>query len=312
MPRKLPPLNAIRAFEAAGRHGSFAHAALELNVTPAAVSHQVKGLEEFLGITLFDRLARGLVLTDAGRAALPALREGLDRVDEAFQQITHGQSGKVLTVRVSPSFAADWLVPRLGRFRRAVPGFDLRVRAPNNDINFDKDVVDLVVAYHPTAYAGYRVERLAMEEVFPVCAPDLAAAQPLHTPNDLRHHTLLHDETMYRVRNFPDWPMWLDFAGVRGLDAQRGPRLSYSNLVLQAAIDGAGVALGRSVLVADALATGRLIKPFDVSYPANFGYYVISLVNSPNRDKIELFCDWLFAEMGTARAPRGADGALPA
>ena len=117
---------------------------------------------------------------------------------------------------------------------------------------------------------------------------------------------------MYRVRNFPDWPMWLDFAGVLGLDAQRGPRLSYSNLVQQAAVDGAGVALGRSVLVADALANGRLIKPFDISYPANFGYYVISLINSPNRDKVELFCDWLFTEMGTPRAARGADIPSPA
>jgi len=307
MPRKLPPLNAIRAFEAAGRHGSFAQAALELNVTPAAVSHQVKGLEEFLGVALFERLARGLVLTDVGRAALPALREGLDRFDEAFQQITHGQAGNVLTVRVSPSFAAGWLVPRLGRFRAAAD-FDLRVRAPNNDINLDKEAVDLVIAYHPTAYAGYRVERLAMEDVFPVCAPALRQDRPLRAPGDLRHHTLLHDETMYRVRNFPDWPMWLDFAGVQGIDAQRGPRLSFSNLVTQAAVAGEGVALGRSVLVADDLAAGRLVKPFDVSYPASFGYYVITLVHSPNRDKIDRFCAWLFAEMGTARGSGAAEG----
>ena len=291
MSRRLPPLNAMRAFEAAARHLSFTRAAGELNVTQAAISHQVKALEERLGVTLFRRLNRALLLTDAGQAYLPPLREAFDTLAAASDRLRADDSRGVLTITTLPSIAARWLVPRLGRFREAHPDIDLRIDASQHLTDFGRENVDVALRYGGGEWDGMRAERLMGEDFFPVCSPALREGErPLREPDDLRHHTLLHDD------NRTDWTMWFLAAGIAGGDPARGPAFSDSSLVLQAAIEGQGVALGRSALAAADLAAGRLVKPFDISLPGSWAYYVVYPEATAERPKIIAFRDWLMAE----------------
>ncbi|MCH7888132.1 MAG: transcriptional regulator GcvA [Proteobacteria bacterium] len=305
MARRLPPLNALRAFEAAARHLSFTRAAEELNVTQAAISHQVKGLEERLGVVLFRRLNRSLLLTDAGQSYLPEVRDAFDRIAEATWRITAHDSAGVLTVSVLPSFAAKWLVQRLGRFREAHPDIDVHV-APSDDlVDFARENVDLAIRYGQGEWPGLRADRLMTEELFPVCSPNLLQGpHPLSAPADLRHHTLLHDDL--RI----DWRMWLMAAGVDGVDSRRGPGFTDSSMVIQAAVEGQGVALGRSALAAADLAAGRLVKLFDISLPAAVAYYVVCPEATAGRPKIVAFREWVIAEAvgGPARGNPAGGG----
>lgn len=292
MSRRLPPLNALRAFEAAARHLSFTRAAEELHVTPAAISHQVKALEEHLGVKLFRRLNRALLLTDAGQACLPGLKEGFDRLAEVTERVRAQDRAGPLTVSVLPSFAARWLVPRLGRFVAAHPDIEVRLVASDALADFARDEADVAVRYGGGAWPELRADRLFTEDIFPVCSPVLLAGpHPLRTPADLCHHTLLHDQDLRE-----DWRMWLLAAGVSGLDPARGPSFSHTSLLLQAAADGQGVALGRSVLVADDVAAGRLARPFDISLPAGFAYYVVYPERAADRPNIQALRDWLLGE----------------
>jgi LysR family glycine cleavage system transcriptional activator len=275
MSRRIAPLNALRAFEAAARHLSFTKAARELNVTPAAVSHQVKALEDFFGLPLFRRMTRALLLTDAGQLALPALREGFDRLAEASERLRVHQGRNELTISSAPSFAAKWLVPRLDRFRAAHPGIELRIDASDELIDFARDGVDLGLRFGAGDYPGLRTVRLFGEETFPVCAPSLlAGAASLREPGDLSGFTLLHVDWASQDDTWPNWRMWLLAAGARDVDASRGPRFSMGGMAVQAAVEGQGVALASSVLVADDLAAGRLVKPFELSLcaPVDFAY----------------------------------------
>lgn len=291
MGRRLPPLNALRAFEAAARHLSFTRAAHELNVTQAAVSHQVKALEARLGLALFRRLNRALILTEDGQAYLPPVRDAFDAIAEATRRLEARLSGGALTVSTMDSFAAAWLVPRLGRFRAAHPDIDVRITITDRLVDFVRDDVDLGIRYGRGHYPGLRVVRLLTEDIFPVCSPALLRGDnPLRTPADLCHHTLLHDDMR------EDWRMWLMAAGVAGVDPTRGPAFSHSHLVLQAAADGQGVALGRGALVAHDLAAGRLVKPFDISLAADYAYYVVTLEAAAAQPKIAAFRDWLLEE----------------
>ncbi len=293
MSRRLPPLNALRSFEAAARHLSFTRAAAELNVTQAAVSHQIKSLEAHLGLTVFRRLNRALMLTDAGQSLFPVVSEALDIMATAVERLHSDDRSGELTVTTMDSFAATWLVPRVGRFRRAHPEIDLRIAPSDHATDFVRENVDLAIRYGQGAWPGLSVERLMTEELFPVCAPGLLqSGPPLQTPADLRNHTLLHDDM--RV----DWRMWLMAAGETTIDADRGPTYQHSNLVIQAAEQGDGVALARSVLAQGALASGRLVKPFDFSLPANFAYYVVCPEANLNRPKVKAFRQWLFGEVG--------------
>ena len=293
MSRRLPPLNAIRAFEAAARHLSFTRAADELAVTQAAISHQVKALEEWLGVKLFRRLNRALLLTDAGQAYLPPPREAFDQLAGATGRLRADDSRGVLTITTLPSIAARWLVPRLGRFREAHPDIDLRIDASQHLTDFAREDVDVALRYGGGAWDGMRAERLMTEDFVPVCSPRLLeGAHPLRSPEDLRHHTLLHDD------NRNDWTMWFLAAGIEDGDSTRGPAFSDSSLVLQAAAEGQGVALGRSALAATDLAAGRLVKPFDISLPASWAYYVVYPEATAERPKIMAFRDWLMAEAG--------------
>jgi len=291
MARRLPSLNALRAFEAAARNLSFTRAAHELNVTQAAVSHQVKALEARLGVALFRRLNRALMLTEDGQAYLPPVRDAFDAIAEATRRLEARRTGGVVTVSTMDSFAAAWLVPRLGRFRAAHPDVDVRITISDRLVDFARDDVDLGIRYGRGHYPGLRVVRLLTEDIFPVCSPALLRGDnPLRSPADLQHHTLLHDDMR------EDWRMWLMAAGVAGVDPTRGPAFSHSHLVFQAAADGQGVALGRGALVAQDLAAGRLVKPFDISLAADFAYYVVTSETAAAQPKIAAFRDWLLEE----------------
>ena len=297
MTRKLPPLNALRAFEAAARHLSVTKAADELNVTPAAVSHQVKALEEQLGVTLFRRLNRALMLTDAGQLFLPGLRDGFDRLAEAADKVRAECEGGTLAVSVGPSVAAKWLVPRLDRFRAAHPDIDLRIDATDRLANFAREDIDVAIRYGPGRYPGLRVDQLFAQEVFPVCSRKLCEGPPpLREPGDLRHHTLLHVDWRTQDETWPNWRMWLLTAGVEGVEPTRGPKFSQESMVVQAAIEGHGVALASSVLVADDLAADRLCKPFTLSLPIRFAYYVVAPEAAADRPKVAAFRAWILAE----------------
>ena len=302
MTRRLPPLNALRAFEAAARHLSFTKAAEELNVTQAAISHQVKALEEHLGVTLFRRLNRALLLTDAGQSYLPPLREAFDILAEATQRLLADDTRGALTITLLPSVAAMWLVPRLGRFREAHPDIDVRIDASHHLTDFARENVDVALRYGRGEWEGTRADRLMTEDFFPVCSPRLLdGPSPLRAPDDLRHHTLLHDDSR------TDWTMWFLAAGIEGGDPAAGPAFSDSSLVLQAAADGQGVALGRSALAAADLAAGRLVRPFDISLPSAFAYYVVCPLATADRPKIVAFRTWLLAEAHKHALERGLD-----
>jgi len=315
MSRRLPPLNALRAFEAAARHLSFSKAAEELHVTPAAISHQVKALEGHLGVELFRRLNRALLLTEAGQACLPGLREGFDHLARAVDAVQAWDTRRPLTVSTAPSFGAKWLVPRLERFRQANPGIEVRVDASPELIDFAREDVDVAVRYGTGDYPGLHVERLLVEEVYPVCSPRLLeGSRPLRVPDDLRHHTLLHVDWQQQPEAWPDWSMWLRAAGVAGVDPTKGPHFSMSTMAAQAAIEGHGVALGSSVLLRDDLAAGRLVKPFELRFPVDFAYYLVYPESHGERPKVIAFREWLLAEVGAepvepARQPGGASGA---
>jgi LysR family transcriptional regulator, glycine cleavage system transcriptional activator len=291
MARPLPPLNALRAFEAAARHLSFTKAADELHVTQTAISHQIRALEDWLGLRLFRRLHRGLLLTDEAQAALPEIRAAFDRLGLAVERLQAGGGTGTLTVSTIPSFAAKWLVPRLGRFRQAHPEIDIRLGASLRLVDFAREDVDLGIRLGRGGYAGLRADRLLAEAIFPVCSPRLLEGpHPLRTPDDLCHHTLLHDDDTHA------WRLWLEIARAGGIDAERGPVFDDSSMLLQAAIDGQGVALGRRALAAADLAAGRLMRPFDVPLPYDLAYYIVCPEATAERPKVRAFRAWILAE----------------
>jgi LysR family glycine cleavage system transcriptional activator len=291
MSRRLPPLNALRAFEAAARHLSFTRAADELHVTQTAISHQIKALEERLAVRLFRRLPRGLLLTEEAQRYLPPVRDAFDQIAAATEQLGAGGSSGRLTVSVLPSFAAKWLVPRLGRFRATHPDLDLRISASSQLVDFARDDVDIAIRMGRGRYPGLRVDRLFGESMLPVCAPKLlSGAHPLRRPEDLREHVLLHDD------DHTGWQLWLELSGVEGVDPTRGPIFTDSAMVVQAAAEGQGVALARRVLAAGDLAAGRLVQPFEVSLPHDLAYYLVSPEATAEQPRIKAFRAWLLAE----------------
>ncbi len=319
MARRLPPLNALRAFEAAARHASFARAADELHVTPAAVSHQVKALEAILEVRLFRRLPRGLVLTEAGRAYLPGLSDGFDRLARATERLmARGRAGR-LTVSVLPSFAARWLVPRLADFRRRHPDLDVHVYAATERVDFARSEVDIGLRYGRGGWPGLHAEVFLTEDVYPVCSPALRDGDPalrdgdppLREPADLRRHTLLHDSEVNPDEPWIGWGPWLVQFGLDDIDPDRGPSFSDSNMLMEACAAGQGVAIGRDSLVEEPLRTGRLVRPFPHSRLADYRYYIVGPPAAFEKPKVQLFRDWLFEMAGQAGAGAGADAGRP-
>lgn len=297
MARQMPPLNPLRAFEAAARLLSFTRAAEELFVTPSAVSHQVKVLEDTLGVSLFSRLGKSLALTPSGRAYLPEVQRAFKQLAQATQRLQAAEL-PVLRINVPPTFAVKWLIPRMARFMTSNPSVDLKVSTSAKMVDFAREDIDLAIRYGRGQYAGLRAERCLSVEVFPVCSPRLMnGPHPLRHPADLRHHTLLHDDSTYTDASNPDWAMWLQHAGVTDVDATRGPSFWPSYLVINAAVDGLGVALAKKNWVTQELADGRLVRPFDTSLPVEFGYYVVYPEERADDPTIATFIDWMRAEV---------------
>jgi len=307
---RLPPLNALRAFETAARHLSFAMAAKELHVTPAAISHQVKGLEDYFGQRLFRRLKRGLELTRAGQVLLPKLSEGFGRLGDAVAEMRSIAEAGTLAVSAAPSFATRWLAPRLHRFVSAHPDLDVRINAstrlidPNKDPEISGDTVvgspvedaDIVVRFGTGDYPGFRVDQLLSVAVTPMCSPRLLkSGHALHTPADLKHHVLIHDNVRYDDGRSL-WDAWFEAAGLPEMDTSHGLHFSHALLALEAAADGMGVTMGMPVLAGSDLASGRLVAPLPLALPLKFAYYIVSGLDTAERADVVAFRNWLFVE----------------
>ncbi|HEX2562028.1 transcriptional regulator GcvA [Phenylobacterium sp.] len=294
--RRLPPLNALRAFEAAARHLNFSRAADELSVTPGAVSQQIQNLEDYVGAALFKRTPKGLLLTDAAQTALPALREAFDRLAEAASLLTAAVDGRRLTLTAAPSFAAKWLVPRLGKFEDAHPQVDVWLSAGIDLVDLTAGEVDLAIRYGAGRYPGMEVRRLMSETVIPVASPDLMATNPISQPSDLARHVLLHDGSPEPDDSCPDWTMWLAARGVKGVDGTRGPRFNQSSLVIEAAANGRGVALAKRTLAQADLDAGRLVAPLQDQTAVDFAYYLVHPKAKGRLPQVKAFIGWIEAE----------------
>lgn len=291
MPRRLPPLNALKAFEAAARHESFTRAAEELCVTQGAVSQQVKALEAELGLKLFNREPQRLVITGMGRDYLLVVRDALDRIAAGTDRLLERQSAGILNVSTSPNFASKWLVHRLGRFAEAHPTIDLRISATLHHIDFAREDVDVAVRHGDGTAPGLAIARLCAEELFPVCSPKLLRGRhALRRPADLAHHTLLH------LDHRQDWSRWLSAAGAKHADHSRGPILNQASMIIDAAVDGQGVALARTGLAAWDLICGRLVRPFSLALPVSYAYWIVCPAATAKLPKIVTFREWLLAE----------------
>lgn len=294
-------LNALRAFEASARHQSFSAAAAELNVTPAAVGQLVRILEEWLGTPLFHRGSSGkarLVVTEIAQRALPDIRAGFERLSLGMEILKEDRSNGVLTVTVSPAFAAKWLLPRIDGFQVQYPDMDIRLDMSLNTADFFAQQIDIGVRYGIGIWPGLSAEKLMEEEVFPVCSPSLLRQDGLPIyPDDLTNETLIHDLSMDNRAGFPSWDAWLQRAGVENAATQRGMKINNSAAVLQAAIDGHGVALARSVMARDDLASGKLIRLFaDIQFVSPLAYYVVHRTECAKLPRLMAFKAWLINE----------------
>ena len=291
MLRRLPSLNALKAFEAAARHGSFTKAADELSVTQGAVSHQVKALEAELGLRLFNRERQRLVITEAGRTYLEVVRDSFDRLAVGTHRLLQLQKSGVLTLTTSPNFASKWLVHRLGSFSEAHPEIDLRVSATRQHIDFAREDFDMAIRHGDGQWPGLHVTRLCVEELFPVCSPKfLRGRGALRSPTDLKHHTLLH------VTDRRDWINWLEAAGVSDVNITRGPVFGERSMGIDAAVDGQGIALARSALAAWDLLAGRLVRPFTLGLKVSYAYWIVCPKSTADLPKIATFRSWLVDE----------------
>lgn len=289
--RRLPPLNALRTFEAAARSESFTRAAQELCVTQGAVSHQVKALEATLGIKLFVRARQRLAITEAGREYLMVVRDALDRIALGTERLVQRQTSGALTVSTSPDFAAKWLVHRLDRFAAAHPGIDLRVSATMHQVDFAREDVDLAVRHGEGNWPGLESVRLWSERLFPVCSPRLLGGRNrVSSASDLLKFPLL------RLDDWTIWNRWFDAAGVNNPVAQ-GPVLNRASMLIDAAVDGQGIALARTALAAWDLINGRLIRPIDISLRMSNTYWIVHPKATSDLPKIATFRAWLLAEV---------------
>lgn len=296
MPRPLPPLNALRAFEATARHLSFTLAAQELSVTPAALSHQIKGLEDFLGQRLFERRTRAIALTSAGQALYPGLHAAFLQIRQSVELIDRAGGDNVLVVSAPPGFTAKWLAPRLYRFLMANPGIDARISATQGLANFTSDGVDIAIRNSQTATRGLWSKRLLGITLLPVVSPRLIAEHRIEQPRDLANVPLIHDDMLGSLTGLPTWSDWLAAAGVEGINLARGLRFSSPDHALDAAVEGAGVLLAHKVLAHDDLRTGRLVAPFALELPTQRSFQLVCPEAHERRPKVQSFCAWIAEE----------------
>lgn len=311
MTYRLPPLNALRAFEAAARHLSFKDAGAELSVTPTAISHQIRGLEEYLGFDLFHRLTRALELTREGRVMLPKVREGLECFATAIESTRQHEAGGRLLVTSPPALLTRWLIRLLPEFTAAHPEIQLHMAASLETIDardasgvsglqridVRDDETEVFIRFGRGQYDGCRVDRLFAPAYTVVCSPRLLLGmRPLDVPGDLRRHNLLNDESIMDLVDRPSWAEWLQLAGVTGIDPNAGTHFSDPGLVLSAAIDGVGVALASKPLVAAEVAAGRLVMPFDIVIRRTQAYYLVVPEAVADRPIVGVFRQWLHNE----------------
>ena len=308
MTARLPSLNGLRAFEAAARHLSFTQAAAELNVTQTAISHQIKRLEEELGIRLFIRQNRALALTPAAKEYLPGIRAAFNDLRLATDRLLRRDDDHVLTVSTLASLAAKWLLPRITGFQEAHPGIDVRITTSTALVDFRSGDVDAAIRYGRGQWPGLRVDWLMADKLFPVCSPALLAGKkPLRKPEDLADHVLLHSS----AGNDDDWRLWLTAAGLpTNLSKQPGVTFDLVFMTVQAAIDGVGVAMGRTSYVQDDIAKGRLVVPFDITLPVDAGFYLVSPEAKADSPKLSAFRNWLMDAVKSKPEPL-AETTLP-
>ncbi|WP_142848331.1 transcriptional regulator GcvA [Telmatospirillum sp. J64-1] len=291
--RRLPPLNALRIFESAGRHESFAKAAEELHLTPSAISHQIRTLEEHLGVALFQRGRRGLTLTEAGRAYLRTVRSAFQQIAEATLKLQGESEIETLTLGAVTSFANVWLAPRLGSFVKSHPSIDLRVTSQVRPADFDHGL-DAAILYGAGDWPALQADELLRVSIAPLCSPALLKGEhPLEKPEDLRFHTLIHNDN-----KLLSWSAWLQANGVDGVASHRGPRFDRSTLALDAAAQGLGVALDDTDLLARSyLESGRLVAPFGPGARSEAGaYWLVYPATTATRPAFTALRNWLLAE----------------
>ncbi len=292
MARRLPPLNSMKCFEAAGRLLSFTDAAKELNVTQAAISHQIKIIEEYLGVPLFIRSPRKIALTEQGKVLLPNIVEVFDKLSVAVESVNQEQQfSNMVNVRLAPSFAAKWLSPRLKYFWLQYPEINLSLYHAHAAVDFEREEFDLAVTYGRGKWPNVISEPLLSLDFFPVCSPAfMKNDKPLTEIDNLRYYSFLHDA------NYECWEEWLVLAGANHIESNQGTIIDDTNVLIQAAIDGQGVALGSTTFVEDHLKSGRLVKPFDVTLRNDFAYYVVSTEQKLLNPAVQAFKDWLLTQ----------------
>ncbi len=303
--RKLPPLKALRAFESAARHLSFTKAAAELHVTPAAIGHQIRALEDYFGQKLFERSTRKVEMTDIARWVLPVVTQGFDLLAEGGDRLVAPVTNPILNMTVEPDFAVRWLVQRLDNFQQLHPEWEVRLGTTYELVDLTQRDIDMGIRYGDGAYAGLSAHLLGQEQVFPVCSPALMQGpHPIREPNDLRWHALIHDEwSMPLEQAWPSWKMWLKAAGADQVDPDPGTRFTSSNLTIEAAIAGQGVALSSTALVSNDIEHGLLVKPFEekLSTPLQLAYYVVYRPELEFEPKVVAFRDWILARYGATQ-----------
>lgn len=302
--QKIAHLNAVRAFEASARHLSFSLAAKELNVTPAAIGQQVRLLEEWLGVGLFIRASSGasrLTLTAQAKLALPDISLGLAHISDGLALLQKPIINNTITVSLSPAFAAKWLLMRIDDFQSKYPEYDLRLNTNSRSVDYLTEDIDIGVRYGKGNWPGLSQTLLLDEDIFPVCSPELVK-QGLVLPNDLADFALLHDHSMPLSSGFPTWSSWLIKQALGDIDSNKGLKINNSASVIQAAVAGQGVALGRSVLAKDDLACGRLVKPFpELNSTTDLAYYIVWRPEHDKSAKVQAFKAWLLAMVAAVR-----------
>lgn len=296
LPYRLPPLNTLRLFEAAGRHASFKLAAAELNLTPSAVSHGIRTLEDALGVDLFARTPRGLRLTAAGAAYLPAVRDALETIGRATDALPGRRQPREIVVSAAPTFGARWLMPNLHRFSARHPHIDVRLQTSQRAMPLTRDGVDVAIRMGGGDWPTLSATRLVEERLVPVCAPALASS--IQRAGDLAHHTLLHVTTVKE-----DWAAWASAAGVGGLDLRRGLSFDTIDLAMRAAAEGLGVAIGRLPLIDAELADGRLVPVLGPPRASRTGYWLATSRTASFRPDVAAFASWLVAELAETAGP---------
>lgn len=291
--RRMLPLNALKAFEAAGRHLNFTAAAEELSVTLSAISHQIRQLEELLGVALFQRTRKGLVLSPEGQLILPDVQRGFDFLAQGLAKLEARRGEGPLTISMYSTFAMRWFIPRLPRFQAAHPDIDVRITTSFKPVDLEREGIDCAIRFGDGRWPGLALTELFHEELTVVGSPALTRGpKAIRKPADLRHHKLLHSQN-----RLDDWGIWLQSAGVKDIDAGQGPVFETRSFTIQAAVEGLGVAAIDPSLVADELKSGRLVRLFDVTLPVQGAYYFVCLEHMSEAPRIKAMRDWLLEEV---------------